>query len=125
MRQRRPGLASPGVWTAETTGAVSRGSPPAASRQSRSEAGLSVHGPSPPAQQPVRAEPAITSPAICSAHDAQLTVSRAQPVGGYDTRSCRIEGVAPGRIYAQECIIFHDSGQHAYVAATIAARPFT
>jgi hypothetical protein len=64
---------------------------PAASRQGRSEAGLSVHGPSPPAQQPVRAEPAITSPAICSAHDAQLTVSRAQPVGGYDTRSCRIE----------------------------------
>jgi len=41
------------------------------------------------------------------------------------TRSCRIEGVAPGRIYAQECIIFHDSGQHAYVAATIAAQPFT
>jgi len=41
------------------------------------------------------------------------------------SRSCRIEGVAPGRIYAQECIIFHDSGQHAYVAATIAAQPFT
>jgi hypothetical protein len=38
---------------------------------------------------------------------------------------CRIEGAAPGRIYAQECIIFHDSGQHAYVAATIAAQPFT
>jgi hypothetical protein len=25
------------------------------------------------------------------------------------TRICRIEGVAPGRIYAQECILFHDS----------------
>jgi hypothetical protein len=42
-----------------------------------------------------------------------------------DTLLCRIEGVTPGRIYAQECIIFHDSGQHAYVAATIAAQPFT
>ena len=26
-----------------------------------------------------------------------------------NARICRIEGVAPGRIYAQECIIFHDS----------------
>ena len=26
-----------------------------------------------------------------------------------DVRHCRIEGVAPGRIYAQKCIIFHDS----------------
>jgi hypothetical protein len=26
-----------------------------------------------------------------------------------DARSCRIEGLAPGRIYTQECIIFHDS----------------
>ena len=34
-------------------------------------------GRSPPARQPVRAEPATMSPAIRSAHDAQLTVSRA------------------------------------------------
>ena len=26
-----------------------------------------------------------------------------------DARSCRIAGVEPGRLYAQECIIFHDS----------------
>ena len=26
-----------------------------------------------------------------------------------DVRICRIEGVAPGRIYAQKCIIVHDS----------------
>src|SRR6266699_2682928 len=53
---------------------------------------------------------------------------RARSVRPLDTGGpygCRIEGVAPGRIYAQECIIFHDSGQHAYVAATIAAQPFT
>jgi predicted nucleic acid-binding protein len=37
----------------------------------------------------------------------------------------RIEVVAPGRICAQECVIFHGWGRHAYVAATIAARPFT
>src|SRR6185437_12547064 len=53
---------------------------------------------------------------------------RARSVRPLDTNGpygCRIEGVAPGRIYAQECIIFHGSGQHAYVAATIAAQPFT
>jgi hypothetical protein len=26
-----------------------------------------------------------------------------------DSPTCRIEGVAPGRIYAHECIIIHDS----------------
>ena len=39
-------------------------------------------GRSPRARRPARAEPATTSPAIRSAHGAQLTVSRAQPVGG-------------------------------------------
>ena len=39
-------------------------------------------------------------------------------------RICRIAGVEPGRLYAQECIIFHDSGQFAYVVAAIAAQPF-
>ena len=62
-------------------------------------------GRSPPARQPVKAEPATTSPVIRSAHDAQLTVSRAQPVDGYDTRSCpmsarwspAVSSISPGR----------------------------
>ncbi len=64
-------------------------------------------GRSSPARQPVRAEPATTSPAIRSAHDAQLTVSRAQPVGGYDTRSCRNECLIRAHIYAPPGIPIH------------------
>jgi hypothetical protein len=45
---------------------------PAASRQSRSEAGFPRTGRSPPARQLVRAEPATTSPAVRGARDAQL-----------------------------------------------------
>ena len=39
--------------------------------------------------------------------------------------SCRIEGVAPGRIYAQECIIFHDSASALTSQWQVLRNPFT